>query len=128
MASTPEFTTTARLGTAIVNTQNTNRDGSGTLTTVFTAGSGGSRMFRVYCKASTTTAAGMLRLFVSSGGTSYPWKEYQVSPITLSSNYTKGWETEDTLFDFVLPSGASIKASATGSGESFSVIIVGGDF
>ena len=44
MASTPNYAATPLVGVAAISTANTNRDGTGTLGTVVTAGSSGSRI------------------------------------------------------------------------------------
>jgi hypothetical protein len=75
------------VATAIPATANTARDGTGTITTVFTAASPcGSLVEDVRIKATGTTTAGMVRLFYSSdGGTT--WRlvdELAVTAITPS--------------------------------------------
>ena len=67
MATDPQFASTIRTAVAQVSTANTNRDGTGTIVTVFTAGSSGSRIETVDITATGTTTAGMIRLFLHDG-------------------------------------------------------------
>ena len=64
---------------------NAGRDGSGTVVTVFTAGKFGARIERLIVKAVVTTTAGMLRLFLQSGGTTRLIHEELVTAITASA-------------------------------------------
>ena len=70
MASTAQYVTTPKNGSAQVSTANTGRDGTGTLATVFTAGTSGARIDSILIQATGTTTAGMIRFFESiDGGT-----------------------------------------------------------
>ncbi len=127
MATTAQFTATPKVGVAVISTANTGRDGTGTLGIVFTAGASGSRIERVQIKAQATTTAGMVRLFVHNGTTSYLLTEIQVAPATPSGTLSAYEAT--FVFDggLVIPTGYSLRAS-TNNAESFNVIALGGDF
>ena len=127
MATAAQFTATPKVGVVVISTANTNRDGNGTLGTVFTAGASGSRIERVQIKAQATTTSGMVRLFVHNGTTAYLLTEIQVVPVTPSGTVSAYEAT--FVFDggLVIPTGYSLRAS-TNNAESFNVIALGGDF
>lgn len=131
MAATPNFAATPKVGIATISTANTNRDGTGTLGTVLTAGASGTRIRRIEVQATGTTTAGMVRLYLHDGTTAHLFLEVPVSAITpsatvaaFSANYAET-TTVDQL-PLTIPSGYSLRAS-THNAESFKVIAEGGD-
>ena len=132
MSTTANYAATPNLGIAAISTANTNRDGTGTIGTVLTAGASGSRIDAVMLKATGTTTAGMIRLFVHNGTTAYLLNEIPVLANTPSST-APAWEvqmnasTMSQLFPIILPTGFSLRAS-TNNAETFNVLAVGGDF
>lgn len=132
MSTTANYAATPNLGIAAISTANTNRDGTGTIGTVLTAGASGSRIDAVMLKATGTTTAGMIRLFVHNGTTAYLLNEIPVLANTPSST-APAWEvqmnasTMSQLFPVILPTGFSLRAS-TNNAETFNVLAVGGDF
>jgi hypothetical protein len=132
MAKDPNFTAAPHIGVALVSTANTNRDGTGTLTTILLAPAaggalaGGSRIDRVVVAALGTTTDGMLRLFLHNGVAAFLYKEIEVSAIVPGAAVT-AFMIEVVCDDLVLPAGWSLKA-ATHNAESFNVFALGGDF
>lgn len=63
---------------------NTNRDGQGTIQHVFTAGPSGAQMDSVRFKATGTTTAGMIRMYVAAGKTWALFEEVLVTALTPS--------------------------------------------
>ncbi len=129
MASTPVFTDTPNIQAVSIATANTNLDGTGTIGTVFTAGSGGSRIHRIKIKAIVTTTAGMIRLFLYDGSTYYLYSEIAVPAITKSASVA-AFEATLQLWGegaIVLPNGWSLRA-ATEKAETFKIIAEGADF
>ena len=125
----PIFSEAPNLGIAQISTANTNRDGTGTIGTVLTAGADGTRVNRIVIKATVTTSAGIIRLYIKDGGTWYLWKEIKVTAITVSSTVT-GFEYEIKLAGedaLVLESGQLLGAS-THNANTFNVIAYGGDY
>ena len=53
---------------ALIQTANTAMDGTGTVVTIFTAGSDGGRVERIRTKAAGTNVATVLRVFINNGG------------------------------------------------------------
>jgi hypothetical protein len=130
MATTPQFASTARCAVAQVSAANTNRDGTGTIATIFTAGSSGSRLERIRVQAAGTTTAGVVRLFIHDGSNARLFAEALVSAITPSTT-VQAWSVDiDLSFNggaVLLPNGYSLRAS-THNAETFNIFAIGGDF
>lgn len=132
MATQAQYASVPKIGIGTISTANTNRDGTGTIGTVFTAGSSGSRIDAIDLQATATTTAGMIRLFIHDGTTAHLINEIPVSAITPSGTLP-AWSaqlntnTMTQILPIVLPTGYSLRA-ATNNAESFKVIALGGDF
>ena len=126
MASAPTFATTPAIGSAVINTANTNRDGSGSITSVLAAGSNGTRIDRVTVQATGNTSAGMVRLFIHDGTNARLYREIPVTAITPSGS-AEAFAAELDDMRLVLPSGHSLRA-ATHNAESFTVIAEGASY
>lgn len=132
MATSPQFAATPLVGVAQVSVANTNRDGTGTLGTVVSAGASGSRIEEIVVEATGTTTAGMVRLFVNDGTNTRLWREVAVTAVTPSGTVAAFTSSvrNDTRVDLpllLLPSGWSLRAS-THNGETFNIIALGGSF
>lgn len=128
----PAFVIRPHNGLARISTANTNRDGTGTLGSVITGATDSTRVDRVEIKATGTTTAGMIRLFVFDGvSTTLLFREIVVSAITVGSS-TPSFGYTVTSPDInapllMLPSGYILKAG-THNAETFDVIALGGDY
>lgn len=132
MAANPSYAAAPRCGIGQVSTANANRDGTGTIGTVFTAGASGSRIDAIHIKAVGTATAGMVRLFIHDGTNARLLTEVPVLPVTPAASLPS-WEaqlntnTMTEVLPIILPTGYSLRAS-TNNAETFNVIAVGGDF
>lgn len=129
MAENAQFTATANTARVRISTANTNRDGSGTIGNVFAAGASGSRIERVRIKATSTTTAGMVRMYTYDGSTYRLYEEIAVSAITPSAT-VESFEATVTLGNgapLTLATGWSLGFS-THNAETFDVTVIGGDF
>lgn len=132
MATDPQFTATPVIGIATISAANTNLDGTGTIGTVLTGSTNGTRVHRTTVKAQVSTTAGMVRLYVAdNAGTPnvYLWREILVSAITKSATvaafeYTLSLTGETAL---ILPNEYTLRAS-TEKAEAFNVIAEGGNY
>ncbi len=127
MAVQAQYASTPRAALGQVSTANTARDGTGTLGTIFTAGSSGSRVDDILIVATGTTTAGMVRLFVHDGTNARLWAEVPVTAVTPSGTVAA---FTSTLLNqaLILPNGWSLRAS-THNAETFNVIVDrAGDF
>jgi hypothetical protein len=68
MAILAQYTGNPKNTSGQVTAANTLRDGSGTLVTLFTAGSNGARIESILIQSIVTTTAGMIRFFLSMDG------------------------------------------------------------
>lgn len=133
MANFPNFASTPRANQSQISTANTARDGSGTLVDIVVAGASGTRIDQIKIKATGTTTAGMIRLFISDGTTNRLWKEIAVAAITPSGT-VQSWESNDADLRtpagdgtplLALPSGYRLKA-APHNAETFNVLVTSG--
>lgn len=129
MAATINFASTPRLSGVLISTANTARDGTGTVGTVITAASAGTRIDRVRVQAIGTTTAGRVRLFLTNGVATWALEEVAIAAATVSA--TVSGAASDVVFGdsrpLTLPSGWSITA-ATNNAESFHITAYGADF
>jgi len=132
MSTSAQYASTPKCGIGQISTANTNRDGTGTIGTIFTAGASGSRIDAINIKATGTTTAGMIRLFIHDGVDARLLTEVPVMALTPSGTLPS-WEaqlntnTMTQVLPLVLPTGYSLRA-ATNNAETFNVIALGGDF
>jgi hypothetical protein len=126
MAALPAYTATPRTERATLSTANTNRNGTGTIVNLFTAGSNGSRIERITICATGTTTAGMIRFYLFDGTNTDLWREIPVTAITPSGS-VPAYYMQLSGLAYILSSGKSLKAS-TNNAENFSLIAEGGDF
>lgn len=120
---------TANTQIGVVKVANPNLDGSGTITQIFGAGGAGSTLKSVIIKSTLpTTAAGMIRLYITSpsGGGTVLFKEVNVPIVPTSPTTTIPQPVLPTFSAYVpcnlpLEAGSTISAS-TQIGGSFNVI------
>lgn len=127
--TSPIFTLTPNALPVTVSTANTNRDGTGTLVTVVTAGANGSRITALKIAAQGTTTAGVIRYFVTDAAGANPklFEERLVSAVTPSTTvkvFEDHWTIDEPL---ILASGQLLRAS-TNNAESFTVQAFAGDY
>lgn len=132
MAIQANYAAVPKCGVGQVSTANANRDGTGTIATIFTAGANGSRIDAINLKAVGTTTAGMIRLFIHDGTNARLLTELPVTAVTPGAS-TPAWEAQlntnsmSQVLPIILPTGYSLRAS-THNAETTNVICVGGDF
>jgi hypothetical protein len=127
--TSPVFPLTPVIGHGQVSVANANRDGTGTLVDVLTGATNGTRVQRITVKATVTTTAGMVRLFLYNGSVTRLWKEIEVTAITPSAT-VKSFANEIELFGELalhLPANHILRA-ATHNAETFNVIAEGGNY
>jgi hypothetical protein len=127
MATTAQYASTVQNGSGQVSTANTNRNGTGTLVTVFTGATNGSRIDDIYIVATAATTAGVVRLFISDGSNIRLWQEILVSAVTPSTT-VQVWSYTLLNQALLLENGWSLQAS-TNNAETFNVLVTrAGDF
>ena len=126
MALNPQFAVTPRIGTVNIATANTNRDGTGTVATLITGASTGTRIAEIVIKARVTTTAGQVRVFLNDGTNFFFFDEINVTAATVS-NSVQSIRVSTTYSNLVLPNASwSIRVS-THNAESIDVTALGAD-
>lgn len=127
MSTAANYASTPRAAVGQVSTANTNRDGTGTIATIFTAGASGSRVDDIVVTATGTTTAGMVRLFLHDGTNARLWVEIPVTAVTPSGT-VQAFTSSLLNQALILPNGWSLRAS-TNNAETFSIFVDrAGDF
>jgi hypothetical protein len=125
-ATTPSFSSTARIATGSVTTANANYDGTGSVITIATGATTGSRIERIRAESQGTSLAGIVRFFLfnDSGTFVHMIDELSVQAISASAT-VKCWQGNlqyGNLNFFVLPSNYTIRAS-TSQTNTFTIAI-----
>lgn len=127
MATAAQYASTVQTAQAQISTANTNRNGTGTIGTVITGATNGTRVDDISIVATGTTTAGVVRLFISDGTNIRLWQEILVSAVTPSTT-VQVWSYTLLNQALILKSGWSLQAS-TNNAETFNVIVTrAGDF
>jgi hypothetical protein len=130
MASAPKFASTPRLEYLQISTANTNRDGTGTVTSLITGVSAGTKVDKILAKSTGTTTAGMLRFYLSlDGGTTKRLiTELPVAAVTPSST-AAAWEgqVDFSYMNFILRDASAQILASTEKAETFNLVAIGGD-
>jgi hypothetical protein len=133
--TSPIFTLTPDVawGTSALTTQNTAKDGTGTVLTVFTAGSNGSYVQKLRVRAAGTNVQTVLRLFINNGSTNATaannilFDEITVASTTLSE--TTALNSYEIPLNFALPAGYKLNVTiGTTVAAGLYVSVVGGDY
>lgn len=125
--TTPAFTDTPVATVGQVSTANTNRNGTGTVATIYSAGADGSRIDLIRVVATGTTTAGVVRIFIHDGTNFRLYKEILVTAITPSTTIEVFVAEFRPSVPLLLPTGYSIRAS-THNAETFNIHISGSEF
>jgi phosphoglycerol transferase MdoB-like AlkP superfamily enzyme len=126
MANAPIFTDTPIIGVAQVSAANTNLNGTGTIVTVVTGSTNGTKITEIQVKAIVTTTAGMVRFYIYDGVNTRLFYEVLVSAITPSATVSAFYASVP-LSNLILPSTYEIRAS-TEKAETFNIIAYGSNF
>lgn len=121
MSTTAAYASKPRSSAVTISTANTNRDGTGALGLLFSAGSSGSRIDDISVVAKGATTAGAVRIFKYNGSAYFLWKEILVTATTPSTSVAV-WSTRLQNIGLALQSGWSLYVS-TNNAESFDVSI-----
>jgi hypothetical protein len=130
----PIFPLVPNIGIARITAGNTATDGTGTVTTMFTAGTNGARLDKVTISSAGTNVATVLRLFLNNGSaTSTAANNALVAeidlPATTSSAVKANSPRFDVNLDIALPAGWKLTAVlATAVASGWAVSALGGDF
>lgn len=129
MATNPAYAATPRVDIAAISAANTNRDGTGSITTLATAVAAGSKWTSITVQATATTTAGMVRIFISKdGGTT--WRLHDEIPVVAvtPSASAPAFRLKRTYDDLALYGTTQVLGVTTHNAESFHVSALGADF
>jgi hypothetical protein len=125
--TTPIFIATPKHPTVRISTANTARDGTGTLGTLFTAGSNGAFFRGFRWQAEVTTTAGTLRLFIQEVGAGNNEMLYETAVTALTASGTVPANSGEWYpTGGITISATSIVKVATNNAEAFSCWLEGG--
>lgn len=127
MSTSAQYASTVQVASAALSAANTNRNGTGTIVSVISGATNGTRVDDIYIVANATTTAGVIRLFISDGTNIRLWQEILVTATTPSTT-VQVWSYTLLNQALLLKSGWSLQA-ATNNAETFSVFVTrAGDF
>lgn len=131
MASAPAFTATPRLAVVSVSTANTARDGTGTIPTVITGVTAGTRIERIRVVATNDPADSIVNIFLHDGTTAWFFDSFDINNASAASAVVDTIIVEKAYQNLILPSSSwSVRASitATLTAGVINVYAFGGDF
>ena len=126
MATAPIFTDTPIIGIAQISTANATLNGTGTIGTVVTGSTDGTRVDEIQIKATVTTTAGMIRLYIYDGANTRLFYEIAVTAITPSATVASFYASI-AFSNLILPSTYELRAS-TEKAETFNIVAYGSNF
>ncbi len=124
MSTTANYASTPVAAYAQATAANTARNGTGTLVTLLTGGASGTRVDDITIKATVTTTAGTVRLFLSldGGTTKHLIAEFAVPANTVSAS-NPAWSYVATNLGWILPNSSAILYASTEKAEAINVIV-----
>lgn len=131
MATTPNFTSTPRVGVGSVSATNTNRDGTGTIVDIITGASTGTKINEVVIKSTGRPADSIVTLYLNDGTTNWLFDEIDLGAPAASSATATAYRTTATYSNLVLPNASwKLRAAVTAAPTTgvMNVIALGGDF
>lgn len=111
--SAPGFAATIGSESAAVVTANTNRDGTGTIATVCTAGSSGTRIEEIVAKCDGDPADSTLVFYKYDGSAYLVWDEWDIGNPAAGSTTVASYREMRKYENLLLPSSWSLRASIT---------------
>lgn len=131
MSGTPAFASTPNNAAGSIGaTGNTNRDGTGTITTIFTAGASGSKIDEIVVKADGRPADCTIVFYLHDGSNYHVWEEWDIGAPAAPSGTVASYRESRTYENLILKTGWTLRASITAVPTSGLVQVhaFGGDF
>lgn len=129
VTATPIFSQALRAAVLAFSTANTNRDGSGTVPALFTAGANGSIIDHIDINCIGTPGAGVIRLYIHNGTGAFLWKEILVTSTTPSTTvavWSYSVDCSQRANNLFLPATWSLRIS-THTADAFNALAFGSD-
>lgn len=128
MATAPVFIGTPRIDSANVATANTAKDGTGTITTLTTGATNGTRILEIVVKGQVTTAAGNVCIFLSTdSGTTWRLFDEFLQGVVTSSATSSSYRASRSYANLLLKDGTHRLGVTTTISQSMNVLAFGGD-
>jgi len=113
MATAPAYAATPGIEAASVSTANTNRDGTGTIATILTAGSSGTRIEEIVVKADADPADCTIVFYYHDGSAYHVFDEWDIGNPAAGSATVASYREARRYDSLVIPSGSTLRASIT---------------
>lgn len=128
--TSPLFPLTPRIMAGNVSVANANRDGTGTVVTLGTAGANGTRIEEVVLKATGQPAASNVILFLHDGANYFIWDEIVLGTPAAGSTTVASYRESRSYRNLVLPTGWSLRATITVALTTGVMVVeaLGGDY
>lgn len=133
MATTAQYASTPRVGSATLTTADTSLTAPTTVGTVLTAGASGTRIDYIDIQGVATTTAAIVNLFIYDGSNYILWTQVPVIAVTSSTTApafqaTLSSNVNSNLMPLIIPTGYSLRATVTVTQTGVRVTANGGDF
>lgn len=133
MSTSAQYAATPKFGSALLTTADTSLTAPTTVGTVVSAGASGTRIDYIDIQGVATTVAGLINLFVYDGTTYVLWAQVPVMPVTSSTSApafvaTLSSNGNSNIMPLTLPTGYSLRATASITQTGVRVTAYGGDF
>lgn len=130
----PIYTLTPDIAwTTAITAANTNMDGTGTVSTVFTAQANGSYVKKLFARAAGNCTGSVLRVFINNGNTNATAANNvlytEVTLPTTTASATSALPAIEIPLEFALPAGYKINVTlGTAVSAGWVVGVLGGDY
>ena len=133
MATSAQYASTPRIGSALLTTADTSLTAPSTVGTVLTAGSSGSRIDYIDVQGVATTVAGIVNIFIYDGSTYFLYVQVPITAVTSSTTATAFQATLSSngnanILPINLPNGYSLRATTSVAQTGIRVTAMGGDY
>jgi hypothetical protein len=133
MSTSAQYASVPKIGSATLTTADTSLTAPTTVGTVLTAGASGTRIDYIDIQGVATTVAGLINLFIYDGTNYILWTQVPVIAVTSSTTApafqsTLSSNVNSNIMPLILPTGYSLRATASVAQTGVRVTAQGGDF
>jgi hypothetical protein len=133
MATSAQYASVPKIGSALLTTADTSLTAPTTVGTVFTAGASGSRIDYIDVQGVASTVASLINLFIFDGTNYFLYTQIPVQVITSSTTAPAfqaviSSNTNANILPINLPTGYSLRATTSITQTGVRVTALGGDY
>lgn len=133
MATSAQYASTPKIGSALLTTADTSLTAPSTVGTVFTAGASGSRVDYIDVQGVANTVASLVNIFIYDGTNYILYTQIPVQAITSSTTASAfqtsiSSNTHPNILPINLPTGYSVRATTSVTQTGVRVTALGGDY